>query len=253
MEKEADEEIADRYQHVQHKEQQDADGKDDQQESCSAARMQTGEGLRVSGRERKAGFMAVHGFVFSTMVLEGTADFRHAGTEDHVPDENQNLHQAADEGIADGGHTGTAEQAFHPGRNRNEKDYGQDDGQDDRKGHHDLVDAFTELSGKPFFELCGLFIQHAQHFGGILQGVHAVIKHGTHVDNTPDKGLSHPGMFFLERNKRRQLGDHGAVGTTDSDGGGVWRAHHDAFHDGLAANIEFLFLLCIHRRISVLS
>ena len=95
MEKETDEEITDGYKHVQHKEQQDADGKNDQQESSSAARMQTGEGLSVSGREREAGFMTVYGFVLCTVILEGTADFRHTGAEGvyhRLPAEDRERH-----------------------------------------------------------------------------------------------------------------------------------------------------------------
>ena len=47
MEQDPQEIIVDGNQHVQNQEQQNADGKHDEQESRSAARVQAGEGLRV--------------------------------------------------------------------------------------------------------------------------------------------------------------------------------------------------------------
>ena len=51
MEKKANEEIADRHQHIQHKEKKNADGENNQEKSGTAARMQTGKGLGVTGSQ----------------------------------------------------------------------------------------------------------------------------------------------------------------------------------------------------------
>ena len=248
MEKETQEEIADGHQDIQHQEQEDADEKDDEQESGAAAGMKPGKGLRVFRREGQIRLMAVDGFVFRAVVLERTADFRHAAAEDHIADQQQDFHQAADEGVAHRGNPGTAQQGFNPRGQGNEQGDGKHYRQHDGEGHDDFIHAFTQLRGEPFFEFSGLFIQHAEHLGGILQGIHAVIQHGTHIDDPADKGFSHPGVLFLERDKGGQFGDKGSVRTADCDGGGIGGAHHDAFHDRLTAYVEFLFLFCIHQR-----
>ena len=84
VEQEANEEIADRNKHIQDEEEQDADGKDNQQESRSAAGMQAGKRLSVRGSQGEAGFLAMDGFMLRTMILEGSPDFRYKTAEDHV-------------------------------------------------------------------------------------------------------------------------------------------------------------------------
>ena len=222
--------------------------KNNQEKSGTAARMQTGKGLRVGGRQGKTGFMAMDGFMFRTVVLEGSTDFRNTAAEDHITDQDEHLHKAADQRIADGGHAGTAEQAFHAGGQRNEKGNGKNDCQNDGKSHDDLIDALAKLAGEPLFELSGFFIQHAEHFGGVFKGVHSVIKHGTHIDDSADERLSHPGMLLFQRNEGCQLGNHSTVRTADSNGSGIGRTHHHAFHHSLTADIEFFFLFCIHNK-----
>ena len=42
--------------------------------------------------------MAVNGFMLRTVILEGTADFRNKTAEDHITDQKQDFHKAAETG-----------------------------------------------------------------------------------------------------------------------------------------------------------
>ena len=155
-----------------------------------------------------------------TVILESSADFRHITAENHIANQDQDFHQTADERITDSRHSGTAEKTFHTGRNSNKEYDRQYNGQNNGKSHYDFIYALAKLAGKPFFKFGRFLIQHAEHFCGIFQGVHAVIQHGAHINDAANEGFAHPGVFFLQRNERGQLGYHGAVRTADGHSGG---------------------------------
>ena len=197
MEKEAQEEIVDRKQNVQHEEEQDADDKDDQEERRSAAGMQARKSLSVFGRQRKTGLLAVDGFVLRAVILEGAADIGNKAHQEHVAQQQHHFQQTAQERIAHGTHAGIFQDGFQTGGQGHKDAEGQGHGQDNGDAHHNFVDALAEFFGQPDFKLRGFLVEDPEHFGGIAEGVHSVIEHGTHIDHAADEGLTHPGIFFL--------------------------------------------------------